>query len=220
MLGERVSLVADQAIPTFFTVTPNGEVAVVVEGEIIATGFQLEEALVEGEKINSLKWLDSVGVLREQISGSGNGKTAHQLQMEAIGGPSGAVRSVVYINQNNLEGYVRADAGKFQRMIITGQNESDFLKLLTTANWRVNAGVVNVLMESARTDTNAAVVSHGMGTTPIAIIGTVNLLGGAIGGIFAEVMSSGLTTFNIRCLRPFGAPGVNTNFQINWIAIG
>lgn len=95
---------------------------------------------------------------------------------------------------------------------------SDFVQLSETRKVVASRGNLEVEMLAAQTTSGFAIVNHTLGAIPKSVVATISLNKGAVGGVFAEIGEETATQFTVRAARPFGAPGVNTKFKINWWA--
>jgi hypothetical protein len=115
-----------------------------------------------------------------------------------------------------------AFAGGEIKTVIDKAGKSSFVQLPTNSKLKLTTGSLTVEMKAAETTTPYVKVNHGLGVKPTAVIPAVNSesLEPGVGGMSAETKNANEISFEVRGMRPFGAPGKNIKFIVGWIAVG
>lgn len=235
---------ADEAIQSYAIVNSKGEVVFEFKGVINAQGLILPRgtfATIESEKESQVAWASLVKVINSFIAvGLGGGEPIGTEAMFAKINQNRTVNFGAFIlevfgiaakefysgihaeagSTGTASTFVRAKAGQgvkvFNNTIINAAGQSDYLQLIETLARKINFGSTVVEWAGGVNATKEATISHGLGTTPLAVL--VSAESGL--GAFAEYKNAGATTFKVLGQDPFGFPGAGTKCALSWCAIG
>lgn len=202
----------DAAIPTFQTVTTTGLATLEVEAIIKALGLSLTEKETK-EVINTIVWKDAANVAREEIEGRRAGANTHIIDIAALGITPTAMQFVASSLVN--EGLILCQAGGITTQIIDNAQRSSFLQLPGPEHWTCNFGKSFVTYPGASAFSNVSIISHGIGSAPATIQGTV---ASSLGTITCNTPT--LSTFAVQIGNPYGVPGAGATQEFFWFAIG
>lgn len=118
--------------------------------------------------------------------------------------------------RGTTEQEVAVGAGSELKTLLTQAGASEFLQLVASAKRKVNFGSTTVEFPGENIRSNATEVSHGLGTTPLAVLATGDDDGRGVG-----VTSKTSTKITVRAQTLQGdKPVAGSKVTVYWLAIG
>lgn len=208
----------DAAIPIFQTVNLQGEATLEVEAVIKALGLTLPEGEGFIADKNRIEWKNSNGEVKESISGQFLEEN-HQLNLQAaLSSPQLNIRGGV---NNDMRILHQAEKGDTTWTLVGPNSVSHFLQIAdegVAGRWRCNFGVAIVSFPGGSRQSNAGLVSHGIGSMPV-FIHTEPASGFQGELLNAEKQSPNAVNFEARLQFNAFVPAAGPS-ALYWIAIG
>lgn len=170
----EISAAETSSPPNGLYVLPNGEVAYIFEGEIIALGLILKEYKTGEENRSRIRWLDESDATREYLYGwyETLGEK-HRLEIGVIGVNAKPTIKLIAGPGAASDSQIMLVAGNVERLLLGKEGLSSFIqapKGTGTEKRERNRGKSTILKTGAQTAN--LVISHGLGATPFAVDGT------------------------------------------------
>lgn len=211
----------EQLSPNYLTITPSGLVGADFTGHVKAQGVDLPEAAggLGFAAPSAVDWLDATATLQEFIQGIANG--GYHILLTQAGPNLGANAAAIQLLSDGASSQiVIADAGSFNREIITSVGASDFLQLLSTQQLQLAFGATSVTFPGGSPFSNSVTITYGIGRTAQAVfLGGSATTGGTLCGF--NYFNLTPTTFQVQARTLDGSsPALSVTAGFSWAAIG
>lgn len=211
--------------PTFLKRDPvTGLMFYDFEGHIGAVGVDLKLSHNVVESDRRITWADTTRTPAHSFTGGvtnapeGDGSTWHDVTLEDLTTAQFANLRLVLDNtthRSSIECALSGNGGGTGATFLRNDGASDFLKLVSTQNWRMASDAV--AMAFAANNDTTTVVNHGLGVVPRLIILTPQV--GGTQAITFGVTARTVNTFTITA-STWNRANATYNFGMDWLAIG